>query len=139
MDYMHKIKKMLCNELEEMAEKNKLSNAGDLEVIWKLTDTIKNLCKIEKLESEEGGYSEARRYNSYDDGGYSERRYARRDRMGRYSSENGSSYDERGNNGGYSMDEAKDKMLSRIGELMESANPKEREALKEAMRAIEKA
>jgi hypothetical protein len=146
MEYMHRIKKMLCKELEEYAEKNKLSSASDLEMIWRLTNTIKNIDKIEMFEEEKGG-------SSYDDDmEYSERRgrgrNARRDHMGRYSSEGGSCEDysvgggssyERGSRGGYSRDDAKDHMMSKIGELMEGANPKEREALKEAMRAIERA
>ena len=54
MEYMHRIKKMLCKELEEYAEKNKLSSASDLEMIWRLTDTIKNIDKIEMFEEETG-------------------------------------------------------------------------------------
>lgn len=149
MEYMHRIKKMLCKELEEYAEKNKLSSASDLEMIWRLTDTIKNIDKIGMLEEEKGG-------SSYDDDmEYSERRgrgrNARRDYMGRYSSEGGSyedysegggsSYERggRGGQGGYSRDDAKEHLMDTLGEAMRNASPKEREALKEAMRAIEKA
>ena len=76
--------------------------------------------------------------SSYDDDMmYSERRgrgrNAKRDSMGRYSSDGGS-YER-----GYSRDESKDDMMSMIGEMMEDANPKEREALKECMRALERA
>ena len=105
MEYIDKIKKMLCKELDEYAMKQKISGS-DLEMIWKLTDTVKNLGKIEILEEESGGYSEARggrgrsSYeggSSYDDEMYSERRgrgrNARRDSMGRYSSRGGSSYE----------------------------------------------
>ena len=169
MEYIEKIKKMLCKELDEYAMKQKLTG-GDLDMIWKLTDTVKNLDKIEMLEEESGGYSEARGgrgrgRSSYAMGGssyddemmYSERRgrgrYAKRDSMGRYSSEDGSyeggsSYDDyseensyRGGRGGrgYSRDDAKDHMLNKLGMMMEDADPKEREALKECMRAIERA
>ena len=163
MEYIEKIKKMLCKELDEYAMKGKMTGQ-DLEMVWKLTDTVKNLDKIAMLEETEG-YSETRgRRGSYrmggssydDDMAYSEARgrgrYAKRDSMGRYSSESGMSYDDgssyrssydgdsyRGGQGGYSRDDAKDHMMSKIGELMEGANPKEREALKEAMRAIERA
>lgn len=154
MEYMHKIKKMLFNELEEYDSHTKLTGA-DLEIIWKLTDTIKNLDKIEMLE-QDGGYSEGRRRTggyhdgmSYDDDMmYSERRgrgrYAKRDSMGRYSSDDGMSYDDymdegTSYRGGYSKDDAKDHMMKKLGAMMEGANPKEREALKEAMRAIERA
>ena len=150
MEYMHKIKKMLCKELEEYGEKKSLSSA-DVEMIHKLTDTVKNLDKIEMLEDGDG-YSErggGRRYymggSSYDDEmRYSERRgrgpNARRDSMGRYSSdgvrhEDGASY----YGTGYSRNDAKDAMMSRLGEMMEDADPNEREILKDCMRKIEKA
>lgn len=46
----------LCDELDEIAKKKELG-AGDLEIIHKLTDTIKNIEKI-KLLKEESGYSQ---------------------------------------------------------------------------------
>lgn len=154
MEYIEKIKKMLCKELDEYAMKQKLTG-GDLDMIWKLTDTVKNLDKISMLEESEG-YSEERggmRGRSYmhgssydDDMMYSERRgrgrYAKRDGMGRYSSEDGSSYDdysEERTGRRYSMDDAKDHLMSKIGEAMEGASPNEREILKDAMRKIERA
>ena len=154
MEYIEKIKKMLCKELDEYAMKQKLTG-GDLDMIWKLTDTVKNLDKIEMLE-DDGGYSEARggmRGRSYmhgssydDDMMYSERRgrgrYAKRDRMGRYSSEDGMSYDdysEERTGRHYSMDDAKDHLMSKIGEAMEGASPNEREILKDCMRKLERA
>lgn len=168
MEYIDKIKKMLCKELDEYAMKQKLTGS-DLDMIWKLTDTVKNLDKIEMLE-DEGGYSEARggrgrggrgrsSYamggSSYDDDMmYSERRgrgrNAKRDSMGRYSSEggsyeNGSSYDDyseessyRGGRG-YSRGDAKDRMMSKLGSMMEDADPNEREILKDCMRKLERA
>ena len=154
MEYIEKIKKMLCKELDEYAMKQKLTG-GDLDMIWKLTDTVKNLDKIEMLE-DEGGYSEARgrgRGRSYmhgssydDDMMYSERRgrgrNAKRDSMGRYSSEDGSSYDDYSEtrmDRRYSRDDAKDHMMSKLGSMMEDADPNEREILKDAMRKIERA
>lgn len=162
MEYIEKIKKMLCKELDEYAMKSKLSMA-DIDVIHKLTDTVKNLDKIEMLE-DEGGYSEARggrgrggrsSYmggSSYDDDMmYSERRgrgrNAKRDSMGRYSSEGGSydggssydDYSEERMDRRYSRGDAKDHMMSKLGSMMESADPNEREILKDAMRRIERA
>ena len=134
MEYIEKIKKMLCKELDEYAMKQKLTG-GDLDMIWKLTDTVKNLDKIEMLEEESGGYSEARggrgRGRSYmggssydDDMMYSERRgrgrNARRDKR-------------------YSRDDAKDHMMNKLGEMMTSADEEQREILKDAMRKIERA
>ena len=154
MEYIEKIKKMLCKELDEYAMKGKISGS-DLDMIWKLTDTVKNLDKIEMLE-DGGGYSEARggmRGRSYmhgssydDDMMYSERRgrgrYAKRDSMGRYSSEDGSSYDDYSEmrmDRRYSRDDAKDHMMNKLGEMMTSADEEQREILKDAMRKIERA
>ena len=149
MEYIEKIKKMLCKELDEYAMKSKLTG-GDLDMIWKLTDTVKNLDKIEMLE-EDGGYSEARgRGRSYmhgssydDDMMYSERRgrgrNAKRDSMGRYSSDMDEDYSEMRTDRRYSRDDAKDYMVNKLGSMMEDADPNEREILKNCMRKLERA
>jgi hypothetical protein len=109
----------------------------------------KDACKVEMYEEEaDGGYSEARggmRMNrtmggaSYDDGTmYSERRgtNAKRDYMGRYSSE-GNSY-EGGSSyrGGYSRTEASDRIASGLGELIREV-PEHKELIKKWMRELE--
>lgn len=152
MHYMHDLKDLLCAELEDYAEKGKKSgkmSMGDLESIHKLTDTVKNILKIDMLE-EESGYSEDGRYmgegriygTSYDDGmhregGYSYsrgRRYAKRDSMGRYSRDDGMRY-----RGGYSRDDAKSYMIEQIEEMMEEAEkPAEKEALRRCMDALKR-
>ena len=125
MHYMHDLKDLLCAELEDYAEKGKKSgkmSMGDLESIHKLTDTVKNILKIDMLEGE-SGYSEDGAYmgegriygTSYDDGmrrgaGYSyargRGRYAKRDSMGRYSRYDGyMRRDGRGMRVGYSRDD----------------------------------
>lgn len=157
MKHLEKLKEALCEELDKFAKSGDVT-VNSLEKIHKLTDTIKNIDKISMFEESEEGYSEARggrgrgrsSYeggSSYDDDMmYSERRgrgrNAKRDSMGRYSSEGGSyeggsSY--RGGSsyeGGYSQ--AKDDMMSMLGEMMEDASPKEREALKKCMRELER-
>lgn len=170
MKHLEELKESIKRELEKFAKQGDVS-VSTLEKIHKLSDTYKNLCKIEMLEEEsDGGYSEnrgGRARSSYAMGGssydddmmYSERRgrgrNAKRDSMGRYSSDGGSydggssyrggsSYERGGQggssyDGGYSRHDAKDWMMSQLGEMMEDADPKEREALKECMRAIEKA
>ena len=160
MHYMEDLKDMLCAELEDYAEKGKTAgkmSMGDLESIHKLTDTVKNILKIDMLEgetgdSEDGAYmGEGRIYGtSYDDGmrrgvGYSyargRGRYAKRDSMGRYSRDDGSMRrDGRGIRDGYSRDDGKAYMMERLGELMDEAStPTEREALKKCMQALERA
>ena len=49
MESLHKLKKMMCRELDEISNKGDMS-AGDLEAVHKLTDTIKNIDKIMYLE-----------------------------------------------------------------------------------------
>ena len=154
MHYMHDLKDLLCAELEDYAEKGKKSgkmSMGDLETVHKLTDTVKNILKIDTL-SEELGYSEDGRYmgegriygTSYDggmsyEGGSSyargRGRYAKRDSMGRYSSRGGMSYDEdmsyarggRGGNrgysseGGYSREDGKHYLMGELERLMKKA------------------
>ena len=170
MDYMHDLKDLLCAELEDFAEKGKKSgkmSMGDLESIHKLTDTVKNILKIDTL-TEELGYSEdghymgeGRIYGTSYESGYSERggssyargrgRYAKRDSMGRYSSRGGMSYDDdmsyaRGGNrgysrdGGYSRDDGKHYMMGELERLMKKASTHtEREALEECMQTLERA
>ena len=138
MEYIHKIKKMLCEELEEYGKQKSLS-VSDVEMIHKLTDTVKNIDKIEMLEGD-GGYSETYPYymggSSYARG---RGRYAKRDSMGRYSSDMDDDYSERRMDRRYSRDDAKDHMMDKLGEMMTSANEEQREILKKAMREIERA
>ena len=172
MDYMHDLKDLLCAELEDYAEKGKKSgkmSMGDLETVHKLTDTVKNILKIDMLE-EESGYSEdghymgeGRIYGTSYESGYSERggssyargrgRYAKRDSMGRYSRDGSMYYDDdmsyarggRGGNrggmrGGYSRDDGKHYMMEQLEEMMEEAEkPAEKEALRRCMDALKRA
>ena len=155
MHYMHDLKDLLCAELEDYAEKGKKSgkmSMGDLDSIHKLTDTVKNILKIDLLESEEG-YSEDGHYmgegriygTSYDDGmrrgvGYSyargRGRHAKRDSMGRYSRDDG--YMRR--DGGYSREDGKAYMMEQLEDMMEDAEkPAEKEALRRCMEALKRA
>lgn len=92
MDEIYQLKEMLCKELEEYGRKGEMS-AGTLEIVDKLAHAVKNLDKI--IESGEEEYSNAYRGGSYRGGGSYEGgsyargrgRNARRDSMGRYSSE----------------------------------------------------
>ena len=158
MKHLEKLKEALCEELDKFGKSGDIT-VNSLEKIHKLTDTIKNIDKIMMLEEEEG-YSEARggRGGSYmhgssydDDMMYSERRgrgrNAKRDSMGRYSSEGssyegGSSYDdysEERMDRRYSRGDAKDHMMNKLGSMMEDADPNEREILKDCMRKLERA
>ena len=154
MHYMHDLKDLLCAELEDFAEKGKKAgkmSMGDVEVIHKLTDTVKNILKIDLMESDDG-YSEDGHYmgegriygTSYARG----RTRAKRDSMGRYSRDGGRySYDDdmsyarsRGYRGGYSRDDGKHYMMEQLEEMMEEAEkPAEKEALRRCMDALKRA
>lgn len=122
MHEIYELKEMLCKELEEYGRKGEMS-AGTLEIVDKLAHAVKNLGKI--IEMDEEGYSgEGNMGNSYarggsgggqGGGGSSYRnsyargrgRYARRDSMGRYSSDE------------YSM--AADDVIGQLESMMETA------------------
>ena len=143
MKHLEKLKEALCEELDKFGKSGDIT-VNSLDKIHRLTDTIKNIDKIMMLE-EDGGYSEGymddgmMNGNSYARG----RRYAKRDSMGRYSSDGGSydgdDYSERRTGRGYSRDEATDWMMTRLGEMMsETDDPKQRETLKKCMRELER-
>ena len=134
MEYMYELKDKLCKELDEIARKGELG-AGDLEIIHKLTDTIKNLGKIEMLEDD--GYSQAGDWEADMRGTYgrgSSYRGRKRDSMGRYSR------DGRGGRGGYSRHDAKEAMMEQMEMLMDQAgSEREREAIRRCMGQLENA
>lgn len=142
MKHLEKLKEALCEELDKFGKSGDIT-VNSLEKIHKLTDTIKNIDKIMMLE-EEGGYSEGYMDdgvmygNSYARG----RKYAKRDGMGRYSKDVGYSedddYSERRMVRGYSKDEATDHLMRQLGNMMEDADPKQRETLKKWMRELER-
>ena len=83
MEELHRIKEMLCRELKEYARKNELSATARVD-IHMLTDTLKNIYKIEMFE--ELGEGDA----SYEPGESYAERSGRRDARGRYSRDDGS-------------------------------------------------
>lgn len=118
---MHKLKDLLRRELEEYHGRDKLT-MSDLEIVNKLTDSIKNIDKIEMLEDDGGGYS--RDDGMHHDGVHSYRRQ-RRDSMGRYSRDHGMNRD------GYSYGGDKEELFEMLDEMMEGATEKERRAIME--------
>lgn len=151
---MHKIKEMLMKELYEYEDKAKKSSgklsAGDLETIHKLTDTVKNIDKIEKLEDSDGYsgdtdfmgegrmYGTSYRSNDYmynSNGGQGGSSYARgrgrnarRDSRGRYSRD------------GYSQGGAKESLIEKLEEAMDEAeNEQDREKIRRVIMQIENA
>ena len=137
MEYLYDIKKMLCKELEQIARQQELST-GDLDVVDKLTHSIKSIVTIMAMEdsgySYNNEYSGARRRDSmgrytdgdnsnkyYDDGGYSGRRY----------------YDDGYSGRRYSRDEGKSHMIHQFENLMDSASSQEeREVIQSALNKL---
>ncbi len=110
MQKMEELRDMLCEELDKITKKGELS-AGSLDVIDKLTHSIKSIDTITAMEdagySNESGYSYARGRG----------RNARRDSMGRYSNR----YDDRG----YSRHDAKEELAMDLKELKMDAKDDE--------------
>lgn len=124
------LKKMLCDELEMVVNNGQLS-AGTLETAHMITDTIKNIEKIEALEADEYSEDDGMSYR----GGYSGARHWVRGHYSRDARGGGMSY--RGGNSyrGYS---GRDDMMVKLGEMMPEASEEQREILERAMRALEK-
>ena len=137
MEYMYELKEKLCDELEEIARKGDFS-AGDLEAVHKLTDTIKNLDKIEMLE--DGGYSQAGDWEiegrAYNRGNSYARR--KRDSMGRYSRDGRMMHGGYRDGRMYSRAEAKEDIMDQIQDMMGDADEKEKTILRRAMTELEK-
>ena len=136
MKALYDLKEKLNEELKEIARKPEMG-AGDLELIHKLTDTIKNIDKICALE-EDGGYSQAGDTEMGEYGRGNSYRGRRRDSMGRYSRDG---YSNRGysRDGGYSRHDAKEGMMMQLGEMMDSASTeRERKAIQRCMEQLER-
>lgn len=129
------LKDTICRYLDDMAGKD--LDANKLNQIHQLTDTLKNVLKIEMLEdvSEDYGYSERgyseRRYSrdgGYgNDGGYSGARRGEHYVRGHYSrgyDDEMSHYDRR-----YSYADAKDEIVEKMHELADKADGKDREMI----------
>ncbi len=151
---MRELREMLRREVDKIKNKGSMS-AGDLDVVYKLVDTIKDSYEIEEYEADEhshaggmqgggrggrggntggGSYGGGGSYaggggNSYE-GGSSYRRQ-RRDSRGRYSREGGGG-------GGYSYDDGMEEVWE-ILEMMETGLPDEqREAIRRFRREMQK-
>ena len=117
---MHKLIDYICDELEELekkAEKGKLT-ATEVQYMDTLAHAKKNLLKGEEMMSDE--YSMARDSRSYRDpymmsNARGRGRNAKRDSMGRYSSERGRSYYD----GGMSYADDMKEMAESIYEIMD--------------------
>lgn len=133
-DY-EELKKKVCKELEEIKSTGKMGMA-EIEIIDKLTHTIKNLDKI--IEDEEGGYSQA---------GYSQGRYSRRANDGSYGGESyagrrGSHY-VRGHysmgDGRYSYADGMDAIIDQMEDMIDdpATSPDVKASMRKAMNLLQ--
>lgn len=119
---LDKIREQLCGELDEIARKGELGS-GDLELVHKLTDTIKNIDKICMLEDD--GHSRAGEWEA--------------DMRGTYG--RGSSYANRGRHyvrGHYSRADARERMREQLSGMMRDTDDEPtREALRRCMSQLD--
>lgn len=140
MKALNELKDKLHDELDEISRKPELG-AGDLEIIHKLTDTIKNIDKICMLE-EGDGYSETVDSGDYGRGSS----YANRGKhyvRGHYSRDSGMDRGDyssrRDSRGRYSRDDGRSEMMEHLEMAMDTATDQDRETIKRFMRQLENA
>lgn len=126
MHIYEEVKDMLCDELEKIAQKGELT-AGSLDIIDKLTHSIKSIDTIIAMQDYDSDYS-----NEYD--GNSNRYYPRysyrrgRDSMGRYTSRGGR----------YSRAEAHEEIVKELRDIMNDAKDENvKNEIKKAVKKIE--
>lgn len=137
---MQELREVLRREVDKIKHKGSMSS-GDLEAVYKLLDSIKDSYEIEEYEDYEHSHAGGGNYGggrggmnrggvSYNDGGYgggNSYRRQRRDSRGRYSRDDGYSYDD-------GMAE-----VWEILEMMETGLPDEqREAIRRFRREMQK-
>lgn len=156
MKALYDLRGMICDEIDKMAKKGKIASTSELDLIDKLTHSLKSVDTILAMdEAQNDGYS---------GDGYSEARgrgrYARRDSMGRYSRDEGRSYDGGSyrDGGSYGRDYSRDggsygdggsyrggyssaagDMMDKMRRMMEQAgSEEERKAIRKIMVEMEK-
>lgn len=130
MGTMEDLKRMICTELEEIAQKGEMS-AGDLDTVYKLIVSKEKLLRIDELE-DKLGYSEDGRMWRYSrdgepDGGSS---YGRHYVRGHYS---------RDRDGRYSRDEGKTQLADQIRDMVDGSdlNQNQKNALRKAIEVLQ--
>lgn len=134
---LYELKETLCRELEEYLAKGELST-GDLEPIYKITKSVKNLCEI--LMMEEGGRG---RKDGYSRDGYGRSNDYSRDgewsanMRGNYGREN--SYARTGQHyvrGHYSRDDGRQRMIEQVRRMMDEADGEDRENIRRCLETL---
>lgn len=143
MESYKQLKNILCTEIDEtvnsIMKQGKMS-LNDLEILDKLTHSLKSIITTMAMEDNEysynGGYSEARRNSNmgrYANEGYSSQYYGRNSNEG---------YSSRGYSDGaysgrrYSRDEGKSYMIHQFEKMMDNASVEEQEILQSAINRL---
>ena len=134
---LYELKSMLMDEVKKIVQKGELT-AGSLETVDKLLNSIKNACKIIMYdEYSQDGYSYADSDMDMSTYSYARGRNAKRDSMGRYSSDGGYSNRNYSRRGGYSYADSSEK-VAMLREMMdEVSTDEERRALQKLIRKME--
>lgn len=123
MEYLDKIRETLCAELDDVSRKADM-NMRDLDLVHKLTDTIKNIYKIEMYSGEGAarGYSRGGEYDANIRGNYGREHSYRHYVRGHYSREDSSGH-----------------MKHQLREMMEETDDERvKEALRRCMESVDK-
>lgn len=126
MEHFDKLMSLVENEIDAINRNGKFKSREEIDSVYKLVDIAKDIACMERWEDDMDGesyddgmsYERGGRSYRYDGGSYARgRRDARRDSMGRYSSESyrGGSYER-----GYSRD-GKEEYKEQLREMMEDA------------------
>lgn len=143
MKMMEELKDVLCEELDQIAEKGEIS-LGELDTIEKLTTSIKNIDKIvmaDRYSYDGGSYDGGYEGRAYDGG--SEGKSYDGESYGRTYANRGGSYAGRRRHyvrGHYSYAGGDEMVTQRIEEMMNQGglNASEKEALKKALEVMRK-
>lgn len=128
-----RLKDVLENDWAEQIMRKPSIGLGDIEMLHKLTDTIKNIDKICMLE--DGGYD-----GSVDADGYSHANRGEHYVRGHYSRDGGGmdGHSTR-RRGGYSRDDGRTEMMAHLERALDSASEQDRDNLRDFMRRMERA
>ena len=134
MHVLEEIRDMLYDEIECVAEKGQISNGSTLEVIDKLTHSLKSIETILAMENyEDDEYSRRGGRGNYSYGGMRNRRMM----------DNGGQYNYNSYRGGrssrrYSREDGKEKMIEKLEDYMEMAgSEKTRDAIKKVIEQVQ--
>lgn len=134
---MMNLRDMLCKKLDEYARSQKMTST-ELDVINKLTDSIKNIDKIIMLNrGGADGYSQAHSYYGGDVYGGRSRDEQGRFTERRYSRDGGQSYGNMPYDGG-SYQSPRETMIRELTDIMSYADERDKEAIRKALAEIKR-